>query len=204
MNGSPRRPRAAAWVFVALASLCAASAGFFAAAARWPRPLPPQAYVDSARGFSVTLPPGWRVSPVGGSGPGDALVLTDEPATISVSILPPAQASGEAVARAFNGTDAKILEETEESIDGSAARRFEISGGRTYSPPKNAGKRRSDPENPAPAYESLEWKGALVVLRDGGRDLGLKFWSERSDFETRKASFDAFAGSLRRLNAASR
>lgn len=207
--GLPQRPKkpvrrkTAAWVFVALASLCAAAAGFFAAAARWPKPLPPQSYVDSARGFSVTLPSGWRVAPVDGDGFGDALTLTDDAATISISVLKPGSSTPQAAAAQFAGADAKVSGGDTTRLDGARAERYEVSGGRTYLPSENKGKRRADLEAPAPAYESLEWKGELIVLPDGERDYALKFWSEKTDFEKRRGAFDALLASFRRARVTS-
>jgi hypothetical protein len=186
------------WLYILFATAAACAAGFFLAASRWPRPLPPQAYVDSARGFAVTPPNGWRVDSFEGSGPGEALRMTDEAATIIVTVLRAGTARA-AVESQFSGNDIQIGGAETFSLDGTHAQRYAVTGGRTYMPSPNKGKRRGDLEAAAPEYESVEWAGELLVVPSGERDFAIKILSERSDFAKRRPVFDAFLASFKRL-----
>lgn len=156
-------------------------------------PLPAGALTVPAQACAFVPPAGWIVE----SGAA-ALRLSRGPAVIVVSVWHgsfPAQARQHAAAlaaAAFDGMPVKVLAVSELEVGGRPAWRLDIAGERVFLPSANAGRQLSALQAPAPQLESMELRGALILVEGRGRTHALKFYSEKSDFERQGPAFRSF------------
>lgn len=167
--------------------------------------LPERVFVDRANRFAFTPPSGWRLElldePAGRLR--RAVRLTRGQTVVEVCVGEPSAADApdaELLKRAFDGTELTLSGSEAASLDGLSGRLLEASGGRTYLPSPEAGRRITDLHAAAPAYESVEPAALVLAARDASSAFVVRAISEKGRLAADRPEIERLLASFRVLD----
>ncbi|MBI4349779.1 MAG: hypothetical protein HY553_23280 [Elusimicrobia bacterium] len=194
---SRRLPRSDRALAILALGLVAVAGAWAVVASRGPAATP-GAWAAIDHGFSFLPPSGWSVDerlPDDG-GWTEAMRLVRPPAVIVVLVggaRPSTPQSARMAAEdRFDGVSTRLEEPSPTQVAGKEAWSVRVSGDRALLPSPNRGKSESPLGQAAPAYESMDFEAESVLVPGARRSFLIQFYSERADFERRRAHFLRF------------
>jgi len=97
----------------------------------------------------------------------------------------------------YDGVAARVVSVTALRVDGLEALRVIVTGGRAVMASSNKGRSLSPLNQPAPAFESLPFRGLLVLVPGGGKDFLVKAYADEGYFQEQGWRIEAFLASFR-------